>query len=292
LADGMNESAPSIIALLYGPDRPGIVSWVSSWIFEHGGNILHADQHRDSEDHVFFQRVEWTHNEDCAGVRRLGGAFAHMAQAELGMRVRVGFSDERARVGVLVSKIPHCLHDLIYRWQAGELKGDLVCVVSNHGDLEPLAQAAGVPFHRVPVTRENRAAGEAAQLEILQGYRVDLVVMARYMQVLSASFLNRVGAPVINIHHGFLPAFPGGRPYHQAHAHGVKIIGATAHYATPELDEGPIIAQDVTRINHRHTVADLIRKGRHLEQLVFADAIQAHLEHRVLVYGRKTVVFE
>jgi formyltetrahydrofolate deformylase len=208
------------------------------------------------------------------------------------MRVRVGFSDERAKVGVLVSRIPHCLHDLIYRWQAGELKGDLACIVSNHRDLEPLAEAAGVPFHHVPVTPENRAGAEAAELEILQRYRVGLVVLARYMQVLSAGFLERVGAPVINIHHGFLPAFPGGRPYHQAHAHGVKIIGATAHYATPELDQGPIIAQDVTRINHRHTVADLVRKGRHLEQLVFAEAIQAHLEHRVLVYGRKTVVFE
>ena len=285
-------STPTIVALLHGPDRPGLVAKVSSWIFQHGGNILHADQHRDFEENVFFQRVEWTHNEDKAGLRRLADAFAGMAQAELGMRVRVGFSDERAKVGVLVSRIPHCLHDLIYRWQAGELKGDLACIVSNHRDLEPLAETAGVPFHHVAVTPENRAGAEAAQLEILHGYRVGLVVLARYMQVLSAGFLQRVGAPVINIHHGFLPAFPGGRPYHQAHAHGVKLIGATAHYATPELDQGPIIAQDVTRINHRHTVADLVRKGRHLEQLIFADAVQAHLEHRVLVYGQKTVVFE
>jgi formyltetrahydrofolate deformylase len=288
----LNPQTPSVIALLHGPDRPGLVAKVSNWIFQHGGNILHADQHRDSEENVFFQRVEWTHNEDRAGLRRLGAAFADMVQAELGMRVRVGFSDERAKVGVLVSRIPHCLYDLLYRWQVGEMKGDLTCVISNHRDLEPLVEASGVPFHHVPVTRENRPTAEAAQLEILQGYGVDLVVMARYMQVLSAEFLARIGAPVINIHHGFLPAFPGGRPYHQAHAHGVKIIGATAHYATPELDQGPIIAQDVTRINHRHTVADLIRKGRHLEQLVFAEAIQAHLEHRVLVYGRKTVVFE
>lgn len=283
---------PSIIALLHGPDRPGLVAKVSSWIFERGGNILHADQHRDFEENVFFQRVEWTHNEDRAGLRRLADAFAKMAQAELGVRVKVGFSDERAKVGVLVSRIPHCLHDLIYRWKVGELKGNLACVVSNHRDLEPLVEAVEVPFHYVPVTRENRAAGEAAQVEILQEYGVDLVVLARYMQVLSAAFLERVNVPMINIHHGFLPAFPGGRPYHQAHAHGVKIIGATAHYATAELDQGPIIAQDVTRINHRHTVADLVRKGRHLEQLVFAEAIQAHLEHRVLVYGRKTVVFE
>jgi formyltetrahydrofolate deformylase len=285
-------SIPTIVALLHGPDRAGLVAKVSNWIFQHGGNILHADQHRDFEENVFFQRVEWAHNGDYAAVRRTADAFVEMAQTELGMRVQVGLSDERAKVGVLVSRIPHCLHDLIYRWQAGELKGDLVCIVSNHRDLEPLAENAKVPFHHVAVTRENRAAAEAEQLEILQGYGVRLVVLARYMQVLSAEFLERVGVPVINIHHGFLPAFPGGRPYHQAHARGVKIIGATAHYAIPELDQGPIIAQDVTRINHRHTVSDLIRKGRHLEQLVFADAIQAHLEYRVLVYGQKTVVFE
>jgi len=206
--------------------------------------------------------------------------------------VRIGFSDERAKLGVLVSKIPHCLHELIYRWQVGELKGELACVVSNHRDLEPLAEAAKVPFYHVPVPRENRAASEAEQLEILHRYGVELVVMARYMQIVSADFLERLIAPVINIHHGFLPAFPGGQPYHQAHTHGVKIIGATAHYATANLDEGPIIAQDVTRINHRSSVADLIRKGRHLEQLVFADAVQAHLDHRVLVHGRKTVLFE
>ncbi|MBV9998616.1 MAG: formyltetrahydrofolate deformylase [Verrucomicrobia bacterium] len=285
-------STPTIVALLHGPDRPGLVAKVSNWIFQHDGNILHADLHRDSEENVFFQRVEWVHAGDRVALRRTADAFAKMAQSELGMRVKVGLSDERARVGVLVSRIPHCLHDLIYRWKAGELKGDLACVVSNHRDLEPLAEAAKVPFHYIPITGESRTGGEAAQLEILQRYGVELVVLARYMQVLSAEFLERVGVPVINIHHGFLPAFPGGRPYQQAHARGVKIIGATAHYATAELDQGPIIAQDVTRINHRHTVADLIRKGRHLEQLVFAEAIQAHLEYRILVYGRKTVVFE
>lgn len=283
---------PTIVALLHGSDRPGLVAKVSNWIFQHDGNILHADLHRDSEENVFFQRVEWVHDGDRVALRRTADAFAKMAQSELGMRVQVGLSDERAKVGVLVSRIPHCLHDLIYRWKVGELKGDLVCVVSNHCDLEPLAEAAEVPFHYVRVTGENRAGGEAAQLEILQGYGVELVVLARYMQVLSAEFLERVGVPVINIHHGFLPAFPGGQPYQQAHARGVKIIGATAHYAIAELDQGPIIAQDVTRINHRYTVADLIRKGRHLEQLVFAEAIQAHLEYRVLVYGQKTVVFE
>ncbi|MBV9492196.1 MAG: formyltetrahydrofolate deformylase [Verrucomicrobia bacterium] len=289
----MTAPVPSLIALLHGPDQPGIVARVSNWIFTHSGNILHADQHRDSEEDVFFQRVEWVaQGGDRDDVRRLAEGFIRMARNELGMRVQVALSDERAKVGVLVSKIPHCLHDLIYRWRAGELSGDLVCVVSNHRDLQPLAETANLPFHHVPVSQERRADAEAAQLDILKSYGVGLVVMARYMQILSADFLERVGTPVINIHHGFLPAFPGGRPYHQAHARGVKIIGATAHYATAELDQGPIIAQDVIRINHRHTVSDLIRKGRHLEQLVFADAVRAHLEHRVLVYGHKTVVFE
>jgi formyltetrahydrofolate deformylase len=288
----MSTPLPSVIALLHGPDQPGIVARISDWIFSHGGNILHTDQHCDFEENVFFQRVEWMHHEDRVLVRRLADAFANMAQEDLGMHVRIGFSDERVKLGVLVSRIPHCLHELIYRWQVGELKGDLACVISNHRDLEPLAEAAKVPFHHVAVSRENRAASEAEQLEILHHYRVELVVMARYMQVVSADFLERLSAPVINIHHGLLPAFPGGQPYHQAHTHGVKIIGATAHYATAHLDDGPIIAQDVTRINHRPTVSDLIRKGRRLEQLVFADAVQAHLDHRVLVYGRKTVVFE
>jgi formyltetrahydrofolate deformylase len=288
----MNTPLPSVIALLHGPNQPGIVARIANWISSRGGDILDTDQHCDSEEMVFFQRVEWMHHEDRVHLRRVADAFAKMVQADLGMRVRIGFSDQRAKLGVLVSRIPHCLHELIYRWQMGELNGELACIVSNHPDLEPLATAANVPFYHVPISGQDRAAAEAEQLEILHRYGVELVVMARYMQVLSADFLERLSAPVINIHHGFLPAFPGNRPYHQAHTHGVKVIGATAHYTTANLDEGPIIAQDVTHINHRPTVSDLIRKGRHLEQLVFADAVQAHLDHRVLVYGRKTVVFD
>jgi formyltetrahydrofolate deformylase len=288
----MSTPLPSVIALLHGPDQPGIVARIPNWIFSRGGNILDTQQHCNFEENVFFERVEWMHHEDRARVGRVADEFAKMVQSDLGMRVRIGLSDECAKVGVLVSRIPHCLHELFYRWQVGELKGDLACVVSNHRDLEPLANAARIPFHHVPVSRDNLAASEAQQLEIFHRYGVELVVMARYMQVLSADFLERLSAPVINIHHGFLPAFPGGQPYHQAHTHGVKIIGATAHYATANLDDGPIITQDVIRINHRCNVSDLIRKGRHLEQLVFADAVQAHLDYRVMVYGRKTLVFE
>jgi len=193
---------------------------------------------------------------------------------------------------VLVSKIPHCYQDLVLRWKQQEFAGDLVTVVSNHPDQAAFSQAFGLPYHHVPVTKETLLEAEAEQLRIFHEANVNLVVMARYMQILSGDFLRRLGCPVINIHHSFLPAFAGGRPYHQAHARGVKLIGATSHYATSDLDEGPIIAQDVTRVSHRHAVEDLVRKGRDLEKGVFAQAVRAHLEGRVLAYGNKTVVFD
>lgn len=282
---------PTIVALLHGSDRPGLVAKVSNWIFQHDGNILHADLHRDSEENVFFQRVEWVHDGDRVALRRTADAFAKMAQSELGMRVQVGLSDERAKVGVLVSRIPHCLHDLIYRWKVGELKGDLVCVVSNHCDLEPLAEAAEVPFHYVRVTGENRAGGEAAQLEILQGYGVELVVLARYMQVLSPTLCEAMSGKIINIHHSFLPSFKGAKPYHQAFDRGVKIIGATAHFVTADLDEGPIIEQRVTRVDHSMTAKELVDEGSNVESQVLAAAVKWWSEKRLFLNGHKTVVF-
>ncbi len=283
------DSLVTLIALLHGPDRPGLVARVSGWIFEHGGNILHADQHHDHEAGVFFQRVEWepqpgTLDADAAAFR----AFA----AGLGMAVQVTSSASRPRVVMFVSKADHCFHDLALRWQAGEFAGELVAVVGNHADLAGVARGYGLPFHHIPVTAETKAAAEAQQLALLRELGADLVVLARYMQVLSADFLDKIGRPVINIHHSFLPAFAGGRPYHQAHARGVKLIGATAHYATRDLDEGPIIHQDTARVTHRHGVEDLIRKGRDLEKTVLAQAVRWHLGGRVLVYGHKTVVFD
>jgi formyltetrahydrofolate deformylase len=208
------------------------------------------------------------------------------------MRARVLSSVRRARVAVFVSKADHCFHDLVLRWKAGDLAGDLVAVIGNHCDLEAAAVGYGLPFHYLPVSAESKSTVEQRQLELLRSLRVDLVVLARYMQVLSAEFLEQFGGPVINIHHSFLPAFAGGRPYHQAHARGVKLIGATAHYATRDLDEGPIINQDVVRVTHRHDVGDLVRMGRDLERLVLAQAVRWHLEGRVLAYGNKTVVFD
>ncbi|GAB1488991.1 formyltetrahydrofolate deformylase [Opitutaceae bacterium] len=280
----------TLVALLHGPDQPGLVARVAGWIFERGGNILHADQHRDREAGIFFQRVEWIPMNPSASETAAAdfGAFA----ATLGMSARVASSTQRQRVAVFVSKADHCFHDLALRWKAGEFACDLVAVISNHADLEPAARGYGLAFHHIPVTTEVKAAAEARQRALLQEFGVELVILARYMQVLSADFLSAFGRPVINIHHSFLPAFAGGRPYHQAHERGVKLIGATAHYATAVLDDGPIIQQDVVRVTHRHSVEDLVRKGRDLEKLVLAQAVRWHLGNRVLVYGNKTVVFD
>jgi formyltetrahydrofolate deformylase len=282
----------SIGALLHGPDRPGLVAKVAGWIFEKGGNILHADQHRDEEEQVFFQRVEWLHPGDSQEVRSIAAAFAAMARTDLEMECRAAVSDEIIRVGVLVSKLPHCLRDLTFRFQQSEMRGKIACVISNHRDVEEFCRSFELPFHYISVDPSKRSEAERLQLELFAKYQVNVAVLARYMQVLSGDFIEAAGIPIINIHHSFLPAFAGGKPYHQAYARGVKIIGATAHYVTAELDQGPIIAQDVARISHRHSVNDLVRKGRDMEQAVFAQAIRWHLEHRVLVYKNKTVVFD
>ena len=208
------------------------------------------------------------------------------------MTVQVAQSSDRPKVALFVSKFDHCFHDSILRFKSGEMNGELACILSNHNKLQPEAERYGIPFYHIPVSRETKADAEAQQLKILRKHEIRLIVLARYMQVISADFLKNFNFPVINIHHSFLPAFAGGRPYHQAHARGVKLIGATAHYATSELDEGPIIHQNVARINHRNSVPDLIRKGRDLEKMVFAQAIRLHLENRILVYNNKTVVFD
>lgn len=279
-----------LIALLYGPDQPGLVARTASWIFERGGNIIHADQHRDAEAGVFFQRIEWAPPAPLA-VEAHATGFSQLAE-ELGMRLHLSRAEEKPRVVVMASKIPHCFHDVLLRWHAGELPCEVVAVVSNHPDLEADAARFGVPFHVVEVSKANKAAAEARQVELIRGAGAELVVLARYMQVLSAQMLEEVGCPVINIHHSFLPAFAGARPYHQAYARGVKLIGATAHYATEDLDQGPIIQQDVARVSHRHSVPELVRKGRDLERLVLAQALRWHLERRVLIYANKTVVFD
>lgn len=285
----MASDIPTLTCLLHGPDRPGLVARVSGWIFENGGNIIHADQHRDAESGIFFQRVEWNH--PTADYDQLISDFKIMA-AELGMSWQIASSQNRPRILVFVSGLEHCFHDLILRWKAGEFHADIVGVVSNHDNLESATRQYGLPYYFFPLTKDTKREVEAKQVSLIRKLGIDLIVLARYMQILSAGFLDQLRIPIINIHHSFLPAFAGARPYHQAARRGVKIIGATAHYVTPVLDDGPIIQQEVTKVSHRNSVDDLVRKGRDLEKIVLAQAVRWHLENRILVYANKTVVFD
>lgn len=286
----MNPNSPRLIALLSGPDQKGLVAKVASWIYEREGNIIHADQHRDQEEGVFFQRVEWAF-EGNRSAKVEAAAFRDFGDS-IGMRTNVAIPGTKPKVALFVSKANHCFHDLVLRWKAGDFPCDISLVISNHETLKSSAEWYGIPFEHVPVTKESKSEAEARQLSLMRSYDIDLVIMARYMQVLSAIFLDTWGKPVINIHHSFLPAFAGAKPYHQAHKKGVKLIGATAHYATAELDQGPIIHQAVAQITHRNSVQDLIRKGRDLEKMTLAQAVSWHLENRILVYENKTVVFD
>ncbi len=282
---------PSVIALLHGPDQPGIVAKVSTWIHQRGGNVLHADQHLDRQENVFFQRVEWEPAED-RNPREDSNDFISFVQRELTMQVRIALSEDRPKVALMVSKADHCFHDLVLRVRAGEWNAEFVGVLSNHEQLQSVSQSYDLPFFHLPMNKGNKLEVEESQLAWLQEQGVELLILARYMQILSPSFLKDVGCPVINIHHSFLPSFAGAKPYHQAHRRGVKLIGATAHYVTQDLDEGPIIEQDVARVSHRHGPKDLIEKGRDLEKLVLSTAVRRHLQNRVLDYQNKTVVFD
>ncbi len=273
------------------PDRRGLVAALAQLLYGHGANILDADQHTDPVAGQFFQRIRFDLSEIHTDRATLEGAVREVAE-RFGMSWRLAYGDRLKRVALFVSRFDHCLYDLLLRHQAGELPCEIRLVVSNHPDLKHVADQFGVAFHVLPITRENKAQQERRELELLEAEGIDLVVLARYMQILSDDFTSRWPARIINIHHSFLPAFVGGKPYHQAYERGVKLIGATAHYATPELDEGPIIEQDVVRCSHRDAVADLVRKGRDREKLVLARAVRWHLNDRVLVYGNKTVVFE
>jgi formyltetrahydrofolate deformylase len=271
-------------------DRRGLVAATTQCLFELGANIIHADHHLDREAQWFFQRIQF--EVAAGGVSRaeLEAGIAGLCR-ELGMTWTLDYHDQVKRTAVLVSRQDHCLYDLLLRQRAGELRTRIACVISNHPDAAPVAATFGLPFHRLPVTRETRAAQEAEVLALLHGYDAHLVVLARYMQILSTDFLERVGRPIINIHHSFLPAFVGERPYHAAYERGVKLIGATAHYVTGDLDEGPIIDQDVERVSHAQSAEQLTLIGRDVERLVLSRAVRAHVESRVFLVGARTVVF-
>ena len=287
----------SAVLLIDCPDRPGLVARVSSLLYERGANILHADQHQDHELGLFFMRVEWGLAADEAargGVFDLAGferEFAALA-TELEMRWTLASSARRPRMALFCSQYLHCMADLLHRWHTGELHCEIPLIISNHCAVEKLAAFYGIHFEHVPVTAATRAEAEARQLELLAADEIDVVVLARYMQILSPGFVARYPSAVINVHHSFLPAFVGARPYHAAHARGVKLIGATSHYVTEVLDDGPIIEQDVARISHRDQVEDLVARGRDLERIVLSRAVRWHLDRRILCYGNKTVVFD
>ncbi len=277
--------------LITCPDARGIVAAIADFLHQHNANILHADQHQDAENNLFLMRVEW----DLAGfnldVSGFNQAFAVIAN-KFSMQWQLKLSQTKARVAIMVSQYDHCLADLLHRHKSGELACEIPLVISNHRDTEKLVQFYGVDFHYISISKENKAEAEAAQFRLFDEYNIDLIVLARYMQILSPDFVARYPQRIINIHHSFLPAFIGARPYHRAFERGVKLIGATSHYVTEVLDEGPIIEQGIERISHRDQVEDLIQKGRDLERVVLSKAVRWHIENRILLYANKTVIFD
>ncbi len=296
------------VLLMDCPDRPGLVARVAGLLYEHGANILHADQHQDHELGLFFMRVEWGVGAGTEGTRNPGSKMAAQAARsfdleafqrefagvaeELDMHWTLTSTARRPRMALFCSQYLHCMADLLERWHSGELRCDVPLIVSNHRDVEKLAAFYGVPFEHSPITSATRAKAEVRQLEMLAAQHIDTVVLARYMQILSPNFVAHYPSAIINVHHSFLPAFVGARPYHAAHARGVKLIGATSHYVTDVLDDGPIIEQDVARISHRDQVEDLVARGRDLERMVLSRAVRWHLDRRILCYGNKTVGFD
>jgi len=279
------------ILLLSCPDRKGLVAKISNFIFNYNGNIVHADQHTSKRGKMFFMRIEWELNGFSLGRKEIPEAFAPLA-SQFAMKWALRFTDYVPRMAVFVSRHLHCLNDLILRNRLGEFKAEIPLVISNHLDARESVEQFGLKFFHFPITAQNKARQEKLETELLQEKNIDLVVLARYMQILTGKFIKAYSDRIINIHHSFLPAFAGGNPYQQAYDRGVKIIGATGHYVTENLDEGPIIAQDVIKISHRDTIADIQTKSRDLERIVLARALRLHLEDKILVYGSKTVVFE
>jgi formyltetrahydrofolate deformylase len=282
-------ASPTATLLVSCPDRQGLVAKIANFIYANGGNIIQADQHTDLTTGLFLTRIEWQLEGFNLPRDVIAPAFGAIAKP-LEANWQLHFSDKIPRIALWVTKQDHCLLDLLWRHQAKELPAEIPLIISNHPNLKPIAEQFGIDYHPIPLTKETKVEQEAKQLDLLKQYQIDLVVLAKYMQILSPEFVAQF-TNIINIHHSFLPAFPGANPYQRAYERGVKVIGATAHYVTADLDEGPIIEQEVVRISHRDSVADLIRKGKDLERLVLSRAVRLHLQNRVLVYGNRTVVF-
>lgn len=287
----LREKKNTAILLIHCPDKQGILATVTEFLNKNKGNIIYLDQHVDRQEKIFYMRVEWELDKFAIPPEKIGEYFDTLIGSPLNMNWRLYFSDEIPRMALFVSKMPHCLFDILARYTAGEWDVEIPLIISNHELLKPVAERFGIDFHYVPVSKENKEEQEKKEFELLKKHRIDFVVLARYMQILSQDFVNRYPNKIINIHHSFLPAFAGAKPYHAAHERGVKIIGATSHYVTSDLDAGPIIEQDVTRCSHVDTIQNLIRKGRDLEKIVLSQAVYKHLQRKILVYKNRTVVF-
>ncbi|MCD8080879.1 MAG: formyltetrahydrofolate deformylase [Bacteroides sp.] len=277
--------------LLHCPDRPGILAEVTDFITVNKGNIIYLDQYVDRVENIFFMRIEWELASFLVPQEKIEDYFETLYAQKYGMNFRLYFSDHKPRMAIFVSKMSHCLFDLLARYTAGEWNVEIPLIISNHPDMQHVAERFGIPYHIFPITRENKAEQEQKELELLAEHRINFIVLARYMQVVSQQMINAYPNRIINIHHSFLPAFVGAKPYHAAFERGVKIIGATSHYVTTELDAGPIIEQDVVRITHKDSVQDLVNKGKDLEKIVLSRAVQKHIERKVLAYKNKTVIF-
>ncbi|MFW9596418.1 MAG: formyltetrahydrofolate deformylase [Paludibacter sp.] len=288
----MNQHENTATLLIHCPDRPGILAAVTEFINQHKGNILYLDQYVNREESVFFMRIEWDLSNFQIPKDKVEEYFQTLLGLRYEMNFRLYFSDAKPRMAIFVSKMSHCLYDLLSRYAMGEWNVEIPVIISNHPDMEHVARQFGIEYHCIPVTKETKPEQEAKQLAILKQHNINFCVLARYMQVLSADFINHYPNRIINIHHSFLPAFAGAKPYHAAHARGVKIIGATSHYVTSDLDAGPIIEQDVTHISHKDTIEELVRKGRDLEKIVLSHAVEKHIERKVLTYQNRTVVFQ
>ena len=287
----LSDSDQTAILLLTCKDRIGLVARISHFIFERGGNILDLDEHVDPVEKVFFIRVAWNMKNFSIPLEEIENAF-HPLGKEFNASWTIKIESRKNRVAIFVSKYDHCLLDILWRQRLGEFNIEIPLIISNHQDLEEVAHQYGIPFHHIPINKENKQDQEKREIELLLEHHIDTIVLARYMQILSPAFVKQFPWQIINIHHSFLPAFIGSKPYNQAYDRGVKIIGATSHYVTEDLDEGPIIEQDIVRITHKDTVKDLVRKGRDLERRILASALRYHTEHRILVHGSKTIIFE
>ena len=278
--------------LIHCPDEKGIILSVTNYISRNNGNIVDLDQHVDSEQKIFFMRVEWTLSDFNIPRENIGAHFGSEVAQKYQMQYTIHFRDEKIRMALMVSKMDHCFNDILSRYKSGEWNVEIPLIISNHPDMEETANRFGIPYHYIPVSKQTKVEQEKKQLQLLSDHNIDFVVLARYMQILSENFIKDYSNRIINIHHSFLPAFPGAKPYHSAHERGVKIIGATSHYVTKELDAGPIIAQSTANISHKDRLEDLVRKGRDIEKVVLSRAIWYHVNRRILSYGNRTIIFD